>query len=120
MLGQATAGMGYSTPVPSIADPKKSCESEKQGFGGVSLLLQPDKAINERPSSGNAKSAHIGSRVVIQTAEPIGTKGDCNIAMEVQPSSQAVVIVSNNMGDTNEACTRAQSFAEKLHGMLPP
>ena len=122
-LDQVVSGQGFAAAVPTVADAQHSCRVHKDTQGStagvdISLSLQDGRSYKDNiQNPSQASAGTVGPRAAIEEAEPIGAKGDCDIAIEVKPNSRAIIGVSSE--DTDQACKLAESLADKLEPLLP-
>ncbi len=89
LLDQALKDEGYPAAVPSSADPSK------------------------------ARTGDVNGRQAVQVKGRLGSKGACEIFMDVKSSSRAIVVVTLVSRNTDEACTYAGQEATKIEPLLP-
>lgn len=122
-LDQALSGQGYPAAVPTTADAKRSCTTQKKTGDetiGVTLSLHAGQTINENIADpSKASTGTVNDRPAIQEREPIGAKGQCAIAMEVKPKSRALVAATLSYGTTDQACADVNDLATKVEPLLP-
>jgi hypothetical protein len=120
VLDKALAGQGYSAGVPGDVDAKRSCDADKAGYGTVSVSLQDGQKPEENIADpSKASTGDVNGRSSIQIRAGIGAKGQCEIRMEVQPDSRALVLVTLRTGTTDEACQASNDIAPNVETQLP-
>jgi hypothetical protein len=120
VLDKALAGQGYPAGVPGDVDAKRSCDTEKSGYGTVSVSLQNGQKTEENVSDpSKASTGDVNGRPSIQIREGIGAKGQCEIRMTVEPDSRALVLVTLRTGTTDEACQASNDIAPRVETQLP-
>ena len=123
-LNQALAGLAFPTATPSIANEKQACSSQKidsaTGKGvNVGLALQDGQRFDENITNPSKTSTgSVNKRVATEEREPQGSPGQCEIHIEVKPSSRAIVLISAG-SDTDNACKIAEDYAAKVEPLLP-
>ena len=125
LLDQILTGKGFPKATPSVAQPQRSCTSQKPSAGtvrgmNVGLFLQEGRAYDDGVSNpGTARGGNVNKRPSIEQPEPLGTSGQCSITMAVAPQSRAILDVESE-SDTAGACQTAEDLATKLEPLLPP
>jgi len=120
LLDQALKDEGYPAAVPSSADPKHTCDLNKPSYGGVGLQLQAGRKYEENLGDpSKARTGDVNGRQAVQVKGRLGSKGACEIFMDVKSSSRAIVVVTLVSRNTDEACTYAGQEATKIEPLLP-
>ncbi|GAA4549978.1 DUF3558 family protein [Amycolatopsis samaneae] len=126
LLDQLLTGQGFPKAEPARADRTHTCHSQRYTGGSnenydVNLGLHPGQKINENLNNpAQAQNGKInGTRPSVRQPEPLNSKGQCQINLQVATNSRAYVLVTSGL-DTERACTFAQQLAEKLDSQLPP
>ena len=120
LLNEALKDEGYPPATPNSGDPKHACEVNKPTYGGVGLQLQAGR--NYKDNIGDPSKSRVGDvngRTAVQVKERLGSKGACEIFMEVKPGSRAIVLVTLVSRNTDEACSYAGQEATKIEPLLP-
>lgn len=120
LLDKALTGQGFPAATPTAADPEHGCGTNKPQVGGVALLLQDGRAINENltdPSKTQTGTVH--QRTAILEPGILGTSGGCSVIMEVKPKSRAIVTGTLSTGTTDQACDFTRTAAEAVEPLLP-
>jgi len=120
LLDQALKDEGYPAAAPNSGDPRHACEVSKPVYGGVGLQLQAGRNYKENigdPSKG--RTGDVNGRPAVQVKERLGSKGDCEIFLDVSPNSRAIVLASLVNRNTDEACIYAGQEATKIEPLLP-
>jgi hypothetical protein len=116
VLDQALAGQGYPASVPTTADSKRSCATNKRTTGtdgiDVALSLQDGQAVD--PGVGDVNGRHA-----IQERDRLGGTGSCDVQMEVKPNSRALVLITLRTGSTDEACAVSNDVSPRIEPLLP-
>ncbi|MGW7531971.1 hypothetical protein [Amycolatopsis sp. NPDC054798] len=123
LLDQILTGRGYPKAIPSVADSKRSCVTQKPGDGPdagvVGLTLQDGQRYTDNIANpSKAHSGNVNGRPLIEEREPLGSSGSCVIKLAVATTSRAILDVTNG-SDTDVACKAAESLATKLDPLLP-
>jgi hypothetical protein len=120
LLDEALSGQGFPAGIPSIADPKQSCDTKKADYGGVALDLVNGKTIDQNGEDpSKVQAGDVNGRRSIRIIESLGSQGDCEIQMEVKPNSLAAIVASLRSGTTADACNFADNVAAKVEPLLP-
>jgi hypothetical protein len=124
ILDQVLAGQGFPRAEPMVADTKNSCRATKPTAGNtpgvdVGLSLNAGRGYKENVGNpGQASEGNVNGRPAILEREPENSAGQCNVWLEVKPSSRAYVLLASGT-DTARACQLVQDIAAKVEPLLP-
>ncbi|MFD9894617.1 hypothetical protein ACFWY9_35170 [Amycolatopsis sp. NPDC059027] len=126
MLDQLLAGQGFQPATPSLGDPKRACSANKpitdtEPAIVAGLGLYPGQKINENlqnPSQAKPGKINDSGRPVVMEPEPLHSRGQCQINLQVATNSHANVGMTSGT-DTERACKLVQGLAEKVDPLLP-
>jgi hypothetical protein len=119
LLDQALKDEGYPAAAPNSGDPRHACEVSKPVYGGVGLQLQAGRNYEDIGDPSKGRTGDVNGRSAVQVKERLGSKGDCEIFLDVRPNSRAIVLVTLVNRNTDEACTYAGQEATKIEPLLP-
>jgi hypothetical protein len=123
-LDQALNGEGFPAATPPVADAQHSCRSQKLIPGNptavdVALSLQAGQRYDENADNPTqVRPGHVQKRAAIEVPTPLGSAGQCEVHIEVKPSSRALLIVGSG-SDTANACKLPGKYADKIGPLLP-
>jgi hypothetical protein len=124
ILDQTLNGEGFPAATPTVADAQHSCRSQNVIPGNptavdVALSLQAGQRYDENVDNPTqAKPGHVQKRAAIEVPTPLGSDGQCEVHIEVKPSSRALLIIGSG-SDTANACKLAEKYADKVGPLLP-
>ncbi|HEV7975541.1 DUF3558 domain-containing protein [Amycolatopsis sp.] len=120
VLDKALEGQGFPAAVIDRAGGDNGCDTLKSGFGTMSLDLHPNLGIDDLNAAKSKQfPGEVNDRRSIQVRDGIGSRGNCDIALEVTKTSRAIVGVTLTTGTTEEACAFVYSIAKKVEPQLP-
>ncbi|MBA0124193.1 DUF3558 family protein [Haloechinothrix sp. YIM 98757] len=104
----------------SSAGGKNACQSTKQGFGSVSVNLQAEYQYDEFTyDSDKIFPGEVNQRRAVQIRDALDAGRSCDVSMEIEPDSRAIVGANMRHGDTDDACGFVEELAERLEPLLP-
>ncbi|WP_409462342.1 DUF3558 family protein [Amycolatopsis sp. GA6-003] len=124
LLDRILAGQGFPKATPTVAQPTRSCASQKPSSGTekgieVGLFLQEGKLYTDNIAHPEtARRGDINGRPSIEEPEQLNSPGQCDITMAVEPHSRANLGVTSDL-TTAEACAQVEKYAVALEPLLP-
>lgn len=124
LLDQILAGQGFPKATPSVAQPDRACAAQKPSSGTgkgiqVGLFLQEGRLYTDSITHPEtAKRGDINGRPSVEEPAPLGTPGQCDITMAVEPHARADLGVTSDL-PTEEACAQAEKYAIAVEPLLP-
>ena len=117
-LDQILNGEGFPAATPTVADAQHSCRSQNVIPGNPTavdgaLSLQAGQRYDESADNPTqVRPGHVQKHAAIEVPTPLGSAGQCEVHIEVKPSSRALLIVGSG-SDTANACKLAEKYADK-------
>ncbi|MEV6877110.1 DUF3558 family protein [Amycolatopsis sp. NPDC051128] len=124
VLDQVLTGQGFPQAEPMVADTKNSCRSTKPTSGNtpgvdVGLSFQAGRGYKENVGNpSQASEGNVNGRPAVEEREPLNSRGQCNVWLEVKPSSRVFLLLASGT-DTAKACQLVEDIAAKVEPLLP-
>ena len=120
ILDKALEGQGFPAAAINKAGGDNGCQTSKAGYGAVSLDLHPDLGIDDLNADKIKQfPGEVNGRRSIQIRDGVGSRGNCDIALQVTKTSRAITGTTLTTGTTDEACAFIYDVAKKVEPQLP-